>query len=143
MATRKPKASSRNKKKRHGRDAAHTTNPRSTYLNPEGVLPIVNLTNAKTVSASEGGIVKELVKYMVTDDLSMTPVSMTFVADILWHYVKDLCALENRVIEFGSDEALWFLYLPGCRVVEEFFDAALSNAFLVKKDIKRMLNCLI
>ncbi|KAK2643797.1 hypothetical protein Ddye_018992 [Dipteronia dyeriana] len=118
-------------KKRHGRDAACNTNPRSTYLNPEGVLPIVNLSNAKTVSASEGGTVKEeLVKDMVTDDLSVAPESMTFVADLLQHYVKDFGALEKRVVEFGTDEVIELLKSS------LMSNAALSNAFLVKKEIK-------
>ncbi|KAK1571866.1 hypothetical protein Q3G72_024223 [Acer saccharum] len=117
-------------KKRHRRDAAHTTNPRSTYPNPEGVLPIVNLSIARTVSASEGCTVKELVKYMVTDDLSMTPVSMTFVADLLQHHVKDLGALEKRVVDFGTDEAVKLLKSS------LMSNAALSDAFLGKKENK-------
>ncbi|KAH7548033.1 hypothetical protein JRO89_XS14G0057100 [Xanthoceras sorbifolium] len=42
--------------------------------------------------------------WMVMDDLCVKPVSMISGVDLLQHNIKDICALEKRVVEFGIDE---------------------------------------
>lgn len=64
--------------------------------------------NCKKPSAGEGGVVKNLVTYMVSDDLSVTPVSMISGIELLQHNVKDIGVLEKRVVELGIDE-VWSL----------------------------------
>ncbi|GKE57828.1 hypothetical protein Tco_1497013, partial [Tanacetum coccineum] len=53
----------------------------------------------------EGGIVKGLVTYMVMDDLTVSPIS-TISSIALFHKynIKDVGALEERVVYFGRDE---------------------------------------
>ncbi|KAH9703205.1 hypothetical protein KPL70_011036 [Citrus sinensis] len=68
----------------------------------------ISTCNCKKPSAGEGGVVKNLVTYMVSDDLSVTPVSMTSGIELLQHNVKDIGVLEKRVVELGIDE-VWSL----------------------------------
>ena len=56
-------------------------------------------------SSTEGGYVKGLVTYMVTDDLSVSTMSMISGVALLNKFdVKDFSALEEMVVEFGIDE---------------------------------------
>lgn len=66
--------------------------------------------NCKKPSVGEGGIVKNLVTFMVTDDLSVTPVSMISGIDLIQNNVKDIGVLEKRVVELGIDE-VWSLHI--------------------------------
>ncbi|KAF3653320.1 putative gibberellin-regulated protein 6-like [Capsicum annuum] len=68
---------------------------------------------ASPVAASTSGFVKEAVKYMVMDDLVVTPMSAVSSITALKHYfnVKDVGALQEEVVHFGKDEALKLLKL--------------------------------
>lgn len=62
----------------------------------------VGENNSTADTTSEGGYVKGLVTYMVTDDLSVSPMSMiSGVAQINKFNVRDFGALEERMAEFG------------------------------------------
>ncbi|KAK4719435.1 hypothetical protein R3W88_017773 [Solanum pinnatisectum] len=58
-------------------------------------------------AATDGGIVKETVKYMVMDDLIVKPLS---VSNIMGH-VKNVVALHEQVVQFRIEEALKLLKL--------------------------------
>ncbi|KAL3579220.1 hypothetical protein D5086_020724 [Populus alba] len=61
-------------------------------------------------SDQAGGYVKGLVTYMVTDDLSVSPMSMVSVVGLLNKIeIKDFSVLEEKVVEFGIDEGLELL----------------------------------
>ncbi|KAL8029724.1 hypothetical protein ABFX02_14G243100 [Erythranthe guttata] len=58
----------------------------------------------------EAGFVKDMVTYMVMDDLSVTPLStMSSFALLLKLDVKDMSAVEEKVVNFGMDEAVKLL----------------------------------
>ncbi|KAM3307879.1 hypothetical protein P3S67_009623 [Capsicum chacoense] len=59
---------------------------------------------ASPVAASTSGFVKEAVKYMVMDDLVVTPMSAVSSITALKHNVKDVGALQEEVVHFGKDE---------------------------------------
>ncbi|KAM3374720.1 hypothetical protein P3S68_013434 [Capsicum galapagoense] len=61
---------------------------------------------ASPVAASTSGFVKEAVKYMVMDDLVVTPMSAVSSITALKHHfnVKDVGALQEEVVHFGKDE---------------------------------------
>lgn len=62
----------------------------------------VGENNSTADSTSEGGYVKGLVTYTVTDDLSVSPMSMiSGVAQLNKFNVRDFGALEERMAEFG------------------------------------------
>lgn len=67
-------------------------------------LQFVDSSSCKTKKSIEGGIVQNLVKYLVTDGLSVIPMSMITGIDLLQHNVKDVSVLEKRVVEFGTNE---------------------------------------
>lgn len=67
-------------------------------------LQFLDSNSCKTIKSIEGGIVQNLVTYLVTDDLLVTPMSMITGIDLLQHNVKDVCVLEKRVVEFGTKE---------------------------------------
>lgn len=67
-------------------------------------LQFVDSNSCKTIKSIEGGIVQNLVTYLVTDDLLVTPMSMITGIDLLHHNVKAVCVLEKRVVEFGTKE---------------------------------------
>ncbi|KAL6499773.1 hypothetical protein OROGR_027683 [Orobanche gracilis] len=72
-----------------------------TYVAPPAVQPLPR---------SGGGFVKELVNYMVMDDLVVTPLSMISSIVLLNKLnVKDLSTLEEKVVNFGMDEAVKLL----------------------------------
>ncbi|KAL7127206.1 hypothetical protein ABFS83_14G239900 [Erythranthe nasuta] len=60
--------------------------------------------------SEEVGFVKDMVPYMVMDDLSVTPLS-TMSSFALLHKldVKDMSVVEEKVVNFGKDEALKLL----------------------------------
>ncbi|KAJ6717821.1 hypothetical protein OIU79_005873 [Salix purpurea] len=63
-----------------------------------------------TPTSDQGGYVKGLVTYMVTDDLSVSPMSMMSVVGLLNKFdIKDLSVLEEKVLEFGVNEGLQLL----------------------------------
>ncbi|KAK6144528.1 hypothetical protein DH2020_021348 [Rehmannia glutinosa] len=64
----------------------------------------------KHALSGEGGIVKGVVTYMVMDDLVVMPLSTISSITMLRKFnVKDLNALEEKVVKFGKDEAVKLL----------------------------------
>ncbi|KAK9186929.1 hypothetical protein WN944_018318 [Citrus x changshan-huyou] len=63
----------------------------------------------KIDSDTEGGVVKKSFAYMVTDDLSVTPASVISATGLLQGKIKDIGALEERVVDIGPDEVLELL----------------------------------
>ncbi|KAF2321306.1 hypothetical protein GH714_038563 [Hevea brasiliensis] len=100
-------------------------------------LPFIG-TNTNNTSASdtatsnsEGGLVKGLVTYMVTDDLSVSPLSMVSGVALLNKFsVKGFSALNEKMVEFGIDEGLELLK------ASLQSKAALTSVFLAKDEIK-------
>ncbi|XP_058183424.1 uncharacterized protein LOC131301257 [Rhododendron vialii] len=67
-------------------------------------------TNEVLAALGEGGFVKGVVSYMVMDDLVVTPVSTISAITMLNKFnVKDVGALEERVVHFGMPEGLKLL----------------------------------
>ncbi|KAG5237634.1 DUF674 domain-containing protein [Salix suchowensis] len=63
-------------------------------------------TSINAPPSDQGGYVKGLVTYMVTDDLSVSPMSMVSVVGLLNKFsIKDFGVLEEKVVQFGIDEA--------------------------------------
>ncbi|XP_044508890.1 uncharacterized protein LOC123227835 [Mangifera indica] len=63
-----------------------------------------------TAAVAEGGFVKGVVTYMVTDNLELKPMSTTSVINLLnKSNVKDLRSLEEKVVDFGVQEGLMLL----------------------------------
>ncbi|KAG5533328.1 hypothetical protein RHGRI_027503 [Rhododendron griersonianum] len=61
----------------------------------------------EVAAAGEGGFVKGMVTYMVMDDLVVTPISTISSITMLNKFnVKDVGALEERVVDFGMPEGL-------------------------------------
>ncbi|KAJ7975867.1 DUF674 family protein [Quillaja saponaria] len=84
-----------------------------------------NSANTGTGSNNEGGYVKGLATYMVTDDLSVTSLSIVSGISVLNKFnVLEFNALEEKVVEFGIDEASFQS------------KAVLTHVFLVKKEVK-------
>ncbi|KAL9421990.1 hypothetical protein AB3S75_034292 [Citrus x aurantiifolia] len=69
------------------------------------------LTNEQwqIVSDIEGGVVKKSFACMITDDLSITPASVISATGMLQGKIKDIAALEERVVDVGPDEVLELL----------------------------------
>lgn len=60
--------------------------------------------------AATGGFVKDMVTYMVTDDLVVKPIStISFIALVNKFNVRDLGELEEQVVSIGMEEALELL----------------------------------
>ncbi|KAI9157547.1 hypothetical protein LWI28_024229 [Acer negundo] len=78
--------------------------------------------DAKDVSGGNGGVVKQLITYIVKDDLCVKPVSMR-------SNVKDFGALEKRIVEFGTDKALELLR------TSLKSKASLTSVFLMKNEV--------
>ncbi|KAI3817728.1 hypothetical protein L1987_11526 [Smallanthus sonchifolius] len=58
----------------------------------------------------KGGYVKEVVTYMVMDDLVVKPMSTISSITLINKFgVKDLCQLEEKTVSFGKDEGLKLL----------------------------------
>ncbi|XP_031254293.1 uncharacterized protein LOC116112273 isoform X1 [Pistacia vera] len=72
-----------------------------TYISPGG---------EKTEAVVEGGFVKGVVTYMVMDNLEVMPLSTISSITFLNKFnVKNLTALEERVVDFGREEGLKLL----------------------------------
>ncbi|KAG6760272.1 hypothetical protein POTOM_036779 [Populus tomentosa] len=70
----------------------------------------VSASTDTPASDQAGGYVKGLVTYMVTDDLSVSPMSMVSVVGLLNKIeIKDFSLLEEKVVEFGIKEGLELL----------------------------------
>ncbi|XP_057489362.1 uncharacterized protein LOC130775221 [Actinidia eriantha] len=70
----------------------------------------VSRTTANEVSAGKGGFVQGVVTYMVMDDLVVKPMSGISSITLLNKFnIKDLSALEEKVVDFGMDEGLKLL----------------------------------
>jgi hypothetical protein len=86
-------------------------------LNPTVTASVLCFHDAKDVSGGNGGVVKQLITYIVTDDLCAKPVSTR-------SNVKDFGALEKRFVEFGTDKVSslswhhFFIYLLLVRIHE-------------------------
>ncbi|XP_059665741.1 uncharacterized protein LOC132311708 [Cornus florida] len=94
-------------------------------------IPFVAPANEEVTSTGEGGYVKGLVTYMVSDDLSVTPMSMISGVSLLNKCnVMKMDELEEKVVEFGMDEALDLL--KGSLQSK----AALTYVFLGNKGVK-------
>ncbi|GFY83630.1 hypothetical protein Acr_03g0004040 [Actinidia rufa] len=64
-------------------------------------------TTANEVSEGKGGFVQGVVTYMVMDDLVVKPMSGISSITLLNKFnVKDLSALEEKVVDFGMDESI-------------------------------------
>ncbi|KAJ6720374.1 hypothetical protein OIU85_023578 [Salix viminalis] len=83
----------------------------TSYLSQEVAFAGTNdSTSTDTPTSDQGGYVKGLVTYMVTDDLSVSPMSMMSVVGLLNEFdIKDLSVLEEKVLEFGINEGLELL----------------------------------
>jgi hypothetical protein len=80
-------------------------------MNQEVKFVGTNVSASTDTPASDqaGGYVKGLVTYMVTDDLSVSPMSMVSVVGLLNKIeIKDFSVLEEKVVEFGIDEVQCF-----------------------------------
>ncbi|XP_077252484.1 uncharacterized protein LOC143891861 [Tasmannia lanceolata] len=77
-----------------------------TQMNKELAYVFPNNTT-KVVSNEEGGFVKGVVTYMVTDDLVVTPMSTVEAITLLSEFnVKDTGVLESKVVRVGFKEGL-------------------------------------
>ncbi|KAI3461378.1 hypothetical protein Pfo_018041 [Paulownia fortunei] len=64
----------------------------------------------QTSASGEGGFVKGVVTYMVMDDLVVTPLSTIVSITLLNKFnVKEVSALEEKVVDFGKDEVVKLL----------------------------------
>ncbi|KAJ9175660.1 hypothetical protein P3X46_014195 [Hevea brasiliensis] len=91
----------------------------------------IRMNDSPANSTSQGGYVKGLVTYMVTDDLSVSIMSMiTGVALLNKFNVKDFGVLEEKVVEFGIDQGVELLK------ASLQSKAALTSVFLVNKEVK-------
>jgi hypothetical protein len=87
------------------------------YMNQEVKFVGTNVSASTDTPASDqaGGYVKGLVTYMVTDDLSVSPMSMVSVVGLLNKIeIKDFSVLEEKVVEFGIDEVQCFFIIKFC-----------------------------
>nr|GMC60677.1 uncharacterized protein LOC109179025 [Ipomoea batatas] len=87
------------------------------------------------VSNYEKGYVKGLARYMVTDDLCITPLSLVSCIPVLNMWSAEHPAkLKGKVVEFGVEEALKLL--KACLRSK----MALSDVFLVKDEVNNFRN---
>nr|GMC68212.1 uncharacterized protein LOC109179025 [Ipomoea batatas] len=87
------------------------------------------------VSNDEKGYVKGLARYMVTDDLCITPLSLVSCIPVLNMWSAEHPAkLKGKVVEFGVEEALKLL--KACLRSK----MALSDVFLVKDEVNNFRN---
>ncbi|CAK7325622.1 unnamed protein product [Dovyalis caffra] len=102
------------------------------YMNQEVKLAGTNCSTSTDRSTSDqGGYVKGLVTYMVTDDLSVSPLSMVSAVGLLNKLnIKDFGVLEQKFVKFGFDEALDLLKASLSS------KEALTAAFLLKQKVR-------
>nr|GME18698.1 uncharacterized protein LOC109179025 [Ipomoea batatas] len=87
------------------------------------------------VSNDEKGYVKGLARYMVTDDLCITPLSLVSCIPVLNMWSAEHPAkLKGKLVEFGVEEALKLL--KACLRSK----MALSDVFLVKDEVNNFRN---
>ncbi|KAJ6325314.1 hypothetical protein OIU76_012406 [Salix suchowensis] len=68
------------------------------------------LNEEDTPTTDQGGYVKGLVTYMVTNDLSVSPMSMVSGVSLLNKFnIKDFGVLEEKVVQFGINEGIELL----------------------------------
>ncbi|KAJ6311666.1 hypothetical protein OIU77_013426 [Salix suchowensis] len=81
------------------------------YFSKEVKFAVTNdSTSTDTPTSEQGGYVKGVVTYTVTDDLSVSPMSMVSVVGLLNKFdIKDFGVLKEKVVEFGIDEGLELL----------------------------------
>ncbi|CAK7325623.1 unnamed protein product [Dovyalis caffra] len=81
------------------------------YLNHEVTFVGTSCSTSKYRSTGDqGGYVKDLVTYMVTDDLSVSPMSMVSGVSLLNKFnIKDFGVLEERAVEFEITQGLELL----------------------------------
>ncbi|RVW49473.1 hypothetical protein CK203_111155 [Vitis vinifera] len=102
-------------------EVEHTSLCYSSFFNPS--------------SSRSYGHVQGLVSYMVTDDLSITPMSLTETMALFKKYnIEEVGVLEEKVVAIGLDEALQIL--KGALQSK----AALTKAFLEKEETKAKVN---
>ncbi|KAJ6311669.1 hypothetical protein OIU77_013429 [Salix suchowensis] len=84
---------------------------RSSCFSEEVKFAVTNdSTSTDTATSDQGGYVKGVVTYTVTDDLSVSPLSMVSVVILLNKLnIKDFGVLKEKVVEFGIDEGLELL----------------------------------
>lgn len=74
------------------------------------VAPPTATSTRDTILSSEGGYVKGVVTYMIMDDLEVQPMStISSIAMLNKFNVKDVGALEERVVQLGLQEGLKLL----------------------------------
>uniref|UniRef100_A0A6N2MRZ5 DUF674 domain-containing protein n=1 Tax=Salix viminalis TaxID=40686 RepID=A0A6N2MRZ5_SALVM len=100
----------------------------SYHLDQEVKFAVKNVpTSTNTPPSDQGGYVKGLVTYTVTDDLSVSPMSMVSVVGLLNKFnIKDFGVLKEKVVEFGIDEGIELLK------ASLFSKDALTAVFLLK-----------
>ncbi|KAF3642878.1 hypothetical protein FXO38_20872 [Capsicum annuum] len=102
-------------------------------------LQLFHDTPNKLLDRDIGGYVKGLVEYMVTDDFSITPLSLISVMSRLniCNNAESTTKLEVKTVEFGVNEALRFL--------EASFrsERVLSEVFLVRDELDVVVGRLI
>ncbi|KAB5538862.1 hypothetical protein DKX38_016395 [Salix brachista] len=83
----------------------------TVYLSQEVKFAVTNdSTSTDTATSDQGGYVKGVVTYTVTDDLSVSPLSMVSVVILLNKLnIKDFGVLKEKVVEFGIDEGIKLL----------------------------------
>ncbi|XP_043715193.1 uncharacterized protein LOC122663650 [Telopea speciosissima] len=94
---------------------------------------VANAGGGSGVGGERGGdgYVKEVVTYMITDDLEVKPVSTISGITFLNRYdVKDIAALEDRVVHLGMKEGLDLLR------ASLQSKSVLTDVFLAKKGVK-------
>lgn len=68
---------------------------------------VKSAVNNEAATISKGGYVKDMVTYMIMDDLVVKPMSTIFSITLLSTFkIKDLSALENVEVYIGKDEAV-------------------------------------
>ncbi|KAM5553274.1 hypothetical protein ABKV19_025479 [Rosa sericea] len=81
------------------------------------------------ISFREGSYVKDVVTYIVMDDLEVRPMSATLIMAMLKEFnVKDVSSLIEKVVHLGNEEGLKLLK------ASLQSESALSAAFLVRKE---------
>ncbi|KAG5237639.1 DUF674 domain-containing protein [Salix suchowensis] len=98
------------------------------YLSQEVKFAVTNdSTSTDTATSDQGGYVKGVVTYTVTDDLSVSPMSMVSVVSLLNKFnIKDFGVLKEKVVEFGNNEGIELLK------ASLFSRDALTAVFLLK-----------
>ncbi|CAN1234185.1 hypothetical protein LINPERPRIM_LOCUS4139 [Linum perenne] len=82
---------------------------KSSILNPEALYSPTKNTTLLSTDGQEGGFVKGAVIYMIMDNLEVKPMStVSIVATLNKFNIKDVGALEEKVIRVSSVEVLCF-----------------------------------